>query len=767
MFLLFVMLQVASIRLAITEWTDFLYISETLAGLGVFLGLALGYSRFRRGALYLLTLGYSVVLLPWQISLVIPGRVEALERLVSVGGRLSFAFSQFFQREAVEDSLLFLTFITLVVWCLSLFSAYGWARRANYLAAVLPGGLFTLIIHMYDASIHRRIWALGLYILLSLLLLGRTTYLENSHTWREKRIFQMQGASFDLMRGMAIAAALLVTLAWSAPASASGWESAIRSWKQLTRPWREAQQWLSTAVESLETSGRRTGGDFYGNHLDLGLGVPLTETVVFTAKVNSLPREPARLYWRGYVYDTYTQQGWTNTGAQANPFTPDLEPLRIPDSSNRIPARFTIKTQIRQALLYLPSQPLWVSRPGRIEVALTPNEEHDVAAWYAEPSLLPGEQYKIQVALTNPSIQELRAAGAEYPAWVSERYLQLPQDFSPRIRALAQQIAAAQPTPYDQAAAITLYLRRELEYTNPLPAPPPKGADPLEWALFESKKAFCNYYATAEVLMLRSLGVPARLAVGFSEGQFDGETLLTVRNLDAHAWPEVYFPGIGWVEFEPTANQTPLVRPDLPETFGRDANAPLNRIPAADLLEGEQPTAGEQNLEEKANLPPDEQSRLLPILFALVSLVLLALWLLDRRYAFSRRLPLRLRAVYERNGGQAPPWLAYWAGWTLLTPLQRSFETVNLSLRLLGKPPALFHTPAERARSLEQCLPEAADAIRTLLAQHQASLFTPQRGHLGQSRRASFTIWLYTLRMVLRRAWQALNDRFGISGQFP
>lgn len=761
------MLQVTSIRLTMTEWTDFLYLSETLAGLGIFLGLALGYSRFQRGVLYLLTLGYSVVLLPWQISLVIPGRVEALERLIRVGERLSFAFSQFLQREAVEDSLLFLTFITLVVWCLSLFSAYGWARHANYLAAVLPGGLFTLIIHLYDSSVHRRMWALGIYILLALLLLGRTTYLENSQTWRAKRIFQMQGASFDLMRGMTIAAVLLVMLAWSAPASASGWESAIRSWQRLTRPWREAQQWLSTAVESLESSGRRAGGDLYSNRLNLGLGTPLTEKVVFTAEVKSLPREPARLYWRGYVYDTYTQQGWTNTGAQANTFTPDLEPLRIPDSSNRILARFTIQTQIRQALLYLPSQPLWVSRPGRIQLALTPNEESDVAAWYAEPPLLPGEQYKIQVALSNPSIQELRAAGAKYPPWVSERYLQLPQDFSPRIRALAEQIAATQPTPYDQAAAITLYLRRELEYTNPLPAPPPKGVDPLEWTLFESKKAFCNYYATAEVLMLRSLGVPARLAVGFSEGQFDGETRLTVRILDAHAWPEVYFPGIGWVEFEPTGNQSPLVRPDIPDTLETAPNAPLNRIPAIGLLEDEPPTALEQNLEEKANLPTAHGQRmLLPFLLGSAILALLALWLLDRHYALSRHIPLRLQAVYERNGVRPPPWLTYWAGWTLLTPLQRSFETVNLSLRLLGKPPALFHTPAERARSLEQSLPEAAEAIRTLLTQHQAALFTPQRGHLSQSRRASFTIWLYTLRKVLHRAWQALNDRFSIFGQF-
>ncbi len=761
------MLQIAAIRLSITEWTDFLYLSETLAGLGILLGLALGYSCFGRNAVYGLTLGYSLVLLSWQIGLVIPGRVEPLERLVRISERLSFAFLQFLQREAVEDSLLFLTFVTVLVWCLSLFSAYAWARWQNYLAAILPGGLFTLVLQLYDPFVGRRSWALGIYILLALLLLGRKYYLENSQAWRAHRIFQTQGASFDVMRGMAIATVLLVMLAWSTPASASGWKAAIRSWKQLTRPWREAQQWLSTAVESLESPVGRPGGDFYGRRLDLGLGTSLEDTILFTAKVNSLPEEPPRLYWRGYVYDTYTPQGWSNTATQAEEFTPDLEPLRLPDASRPILARFTIKTQVRQSLIYTPSQPVWVSRAGHIEAAETPGEARDVAAWYAEPQLLPGEQYKIQAVLSNPSIQELRAAGSDYPAWVKDRYLQLPPDFSPRIRALAEQITAGQTTPYDQAAAITLYLRSELEYTNPLPVAPPKDADPLEWVLFESKQAFCNYYATAEVVMLRALGVPARLVVGFAEGEFDGESLLTVRRRDAHAWPEVYFPGIGWVEFEPTVNQSPLVRPDLPQTAEAAPENPSNRLQAADLLASDPPLNAKPDLEENANLSSDKPQRaLLFLLPVVIGLALTATWLLDRRYFLLQRLPLRLQAAYEKNGGQAPAWIAQWAAWTLLPPSQRSFETVNLSLRLLGEPPALFHTPAERAHALQRCLPKAADAIQTLLAQHQASLFTPRKGHLGQSRRASFVIWLYTLRMLLQRTWQALHDHIGISGQF-
>ena len=135
------------------------------------------------------------------------------------------------------------------------------------------------------------------------------------------------------------------------------------------------------------------------------------------------------------------------------------------------------------------------------------------------------------------------------------RYLQLPDSFSARIRELAQQITAEEQTPFDKALAITRYLRENIVYETNISALP-EGKDPLEWFLFDSQKGFCNYYASAEVLMLRSIGVPARLSVGFAEGEaIEGSDRFQVKYGDSHAWPEIYFPGYGWVEFEPTASQ--------------------------------------------------------------------------------------------------------------------------------------------------------------------------------------------------------------------
>jgi hypothetical protein len=87
----------------------------------------------------------------------------------------------------------------------------------------------------------------------------------------------------------------------------------------------------------------------------------------------------------------------------------------------------------------------------------------------------------------------------------------------------------------------------------------------------------------------------------------------------------------------------------------------------------------------------------------------------------------------------------------MLTPIQRSFETINRSLRLLGASPAFHDTPVERAESLSKKLPAAASSIEIVLNQHQASLFTPTPGNPGLAQRASLNIWYLTLKSIVQR----------------
>lgn len=756
--LLLLMLQAATARLVVTEWTQFLFFTQTLAPLGLILGLALGYSIFKRRAVILLALGYSIMLLPWQMTLAIDDELLS-SRLASVGGRLYFALVQFFQRQPVEDNLLFVAFISLVIWIISLVSGYWWARHENYLVAVLPGGIFILVIHLYDQFFNARIWFLALYLFFAMVLLGQSYYLKNRESWRKRRVFEMQESAFDLTRGMVITAALFIFVAWTVPATHSGFESAAQQWRRITEPWRDLQEWFSNAVESLQSPVAISSGELFSDRLGLGLGNPLTDTVLFAVEAPDLPEKPPRFYWRGYVYDLYQNNNWYTTASITDEFTPSDTELDIPKTDEQIVANFVIRTQISQSLLYLATQPLWVSRSGEIDYARTESGEQDLLAWRAEPRLLPGEQYQVTAALTNPSRQQLQTAGTEYPQWITDRYMQLPEDFSPRIADLANQITQDLETPYDKATVITAYLRDEIVYTNPLTEAPPEGADPLEWVLFDSKKGFCNYYASLEVLMLRAVGVPARMAVGFAEGAFDEEAnVYIVRGLDTHAWPEVYFPGYGWVEFEPTGNQNPLLRPNRPEDASPDSGtAAGNDQDSSGLNRAEDLLNIRPSLEEgtgQDDIAPSTAGRPINylVLYTLLSVFLLAaFWLLNRRYAVFDQIPARLQTAYERNGGRAPAWLTNWSRWARLTSIERSFETINRSLRVLGTPPVYSATPAERAQSLSKLLPVASSAIDSLLKQHQASLFTPEPGNPRLARRASLTIWFYTVQYLIQK----------------
>src|SRR5436309_1722367 len=119
-----------------------------------------------------------------------------------------------------------------------------------------------------------------------------------------------------------------------------------------------------------------------------------------------------------------------------------------------------------------------------------------------------------------------------------------------------------QTDPYDKAETIESFLRTTYRYAPTVRAPP-AGRDPVDFFLFDLKEDFCEYFASSMVVMLRELGVPARVVEGYTAGTLDPTTgKFQVKELDAHAWVEVYFPQYGWIEFEPTPSQAPIFRVD-------------------------------------------------------------------------------------------------------------------------------------------------------------------------------------------------------------
>ncbi len=260
--------------------------------------------------------------------------------------------------------------------------------------------------------------------------------------------------------------------------------------------------------------------------------VDLSPEVRFTIESD----EPA--YWRSAVYDRYLGDEWVTTG-EARPYDGSLD--RPPGQYETVTQRVHVETSVQATPAA--TQPLAVD--GDIEEYI---EVTDLGQIRPTVMLFEGDEYTVESAVIDPSSDELRSAGTDYPDGF-DRYLQQPDDRSQEFVDYTSEVVGDADNPYDKAVAIEGYLRQTNDYSLDVDRP---DGDVAEAFLLEMDEGYCVYAATTMVQMLRAEGIPARYATGYTEGQQVDEDTHVVRGLDAHAWPEVYFPDHGWVAFEPT-----------------------------------------------------------------------------------------------------------------------------------------------------------------------------------------------------------------------
>ncbi len=737
--LLFLLMQVTAARLVTTDWAPFLYSTETMAALGSMLGLALGASRFKRKIVVWLAIGYTLMVVPWQLGGA-SSQDLLIDRLKEVGAILLGSLGEFMSRQPVKDPLFFVAFADIVFWVLATVAGYWAVRRRNILVGIIPSGIVMLAIQVYANYQPRSSWWLAFYLLIALILVGRAYFIQREKEWAEKRVYVHEEAWMNILGGLFTVTAAAIFVAWAFPTSISSVQAATDAWTRATRGIRDR---LSNAVTSLSGPYGKPGTNFYDTSMFLGQNAAEGDTTVFTVEVVKPPASYLRYYWRARVYDTYKNGNWSMSPSSTFGFEPSFNNLAIPEIDQRSQAdlRFTLQFPA-QSLIYAPSEPVWVSRTAQVQTTLTSGNLNDILAWETTSDMTRGSQYEVRSEMTDPNVPELRNAAAVYPKWVEDRYLQVPDNIRPDIKRLADQVTAGMTNPYDKAVAITTYLRMNLRYSTNVP-PAPSGRDPVDWVLLDYKRGFCTYYASAEVLMLRSVGVPARMAVGFAQG--DWRTgIYTVRRRDAHAWPEVYFPGWGWQEFEPTTSQLALVRQD-PNVVGASPGAIRRPNP---LGEGEDQTPGPvvplTNTKPGVPFAQTLLGRVLLIMLYVLSAV--ALVLVFYRYRLLAYVPVIVGQVYERSGAAPPAWITSWLRWNRLLPVEQAFAPVTWSLRWLGKPPDLDATPAERAAALTNLLPEAAPHIEAVTSELQTGLFSPQPADVQRARREGLQVLVHAVR---------------------
>jgi hypothetical protein len=191
-----------------------------------------------------------------------------------------------------------------------------------------------------------------------------------------------------------------------------------------------------------------------------------------------------------------------------------------------------------------------------IKITRPLSRAEDIVTILSPKPLLPDQSYSLTARIPVPTAMQLLDAGENYPQWVTDRYLQLPPDFPETIRQLAEDLTDDFPyKPCDKALVINQFLSK-IPYSDDFEAPPP-DVDGVEHFLFTQQSGNCVYFASAMVVMLRSIGVPSRLSIGYLPGEWDEDQGgYIVRESDYHAWPEIYFPGYGWIQFEATPGRS-------------------------------------------------------------------------------------------------------------------------------------------------------------------------------------------------------------------
>lgn len=259
------------------------------------------------------------------------------------------------------------------------------------------------------------------------------------------------------------------------------------------------------------------------------------DRVVFTVSSS----EPS--YWRVIGLDVYDGALWTldDEGASADDIpAPPEQPTSVV-----VEQRFQIRD----------GDPHWLPaayRPEEISLDDAKIVRESLTLYVNRTGPLADVSYTVRSRIAKPTEAELMAARSVDPA-AFRRYTELPNGLAAPIRDLAREVTAGAAGPYEQAIAIQDHLTGG-EYAYDIDVARAEDVDTLEDFLFVVKRGYCEQFATAFAAMARSVGLPTRIAVGYTTGEALGGNVYRVRNANAHAWPEVYLEGVGWTPFEPT-----------------------------------------------------------------------------------------------------------------------------------------------------------------------------------------------------------------------
>lgn len=564
-----------------------------ILSLGFFLGWALAYSRFPGWFVFVYALIFSVIVNIQAVGQVLPSIGQMLStpfsvwvnetnlRFLNLWLRVTTWIETYQSGGQIEDTGLFVLIIGLLVWAASIWFLWFLVRKRSVLPGVLPlGFLLAFNVHLS----RQPLTTYAYFLMFVILLVAWMAFRRQHRQWEMRQLDYPDSLGIEWSVSTVVLALMIILAARTAPlvGTPEGWQ-AISEWIESRRSeTSETAERLFSAVNTPPPpqSAPSRPAVSIPNLREVGAPIPQGSEIIMWVTVSDPPPMLEEFgvpdpegpekghYWRSSIMGEYTGRGWKPMEIQPEPAVQEALPEEPPVGRYYLRQEFEIEA-VHSGDLFAVNEP--VQGTEGIEFSKTVGDGSRLAV--GEPS-----SYSVVSEATEVTGNQLAAAGMNYPQEIQDLYLLLPEELPERVRTLAERVAAAGQDPFHKALLIQNYLRINYPYTLG-EARAPEGRDVVDYFLFEGQEGSCSHYSSAMVVMLRSMGIPARVAAGYATGGYDpGRNSYRVPVSAAHAWVEVYFPDYGWVEFEPTAYVTPF---EYPETDPIDT-APLPALPAAE-----------------------------------------------------------------------------------------------------------------------------------------------------------------------------------------
>jgi transglutaminase-like putative cysteine protease len=510
---------------------------------GLLIGMIAARIRFSSIAIHPVALVLGVVAIALVVQTYADG-VTVQERLVDVRERMYAWFDVVRSGDISNDNLPFIVLVHSICFLAAYMASWSLYRWRNAWVAVVPGA--AVLLANISLQQGQPSGAFIIFLFGALLLVTRVHLQRLQEKWTREGIEYPEFISVSAGQLTLILTTGLLVAAWAIPlgkqASAA---STVADW--VTSPFTSESGTFSRLFHNVNSQKGANLHNF-ADTLPIQSNVKLGNEVIL--QVNS--PEPGLV--RGTSYDTYTGTGWKATGRTAEDVAGNE--LAADQSATGYDARNI--TVLKVTVVDGFDTILTAGTPLGTNVASTVEKNRafsgDIEQLLSRHSFSANDTYNSFGTESTATSDQLQAAGATYPDWVTQRYLQLPSELPARVADEAKTVAAGATTPYDQAKAIETFLR-SFPADLDVPSPPAKR-DTVDFFLFDLKRGYFDYQSTAMAVMLRTLGIPARVAVGYYlDPTTAQDTTYSVRRSDAYSWVEVFFPQYGWVNFNPTQDR--------------------------------------------------------------------------------------------------------------------------------------------------------------------------------------------------------------------